>query len=129
LALVASLAHSVFYVSAVGLVLWPYSGLRLHKVNIMGKANVYTVNQGSGPTYFEVQKFDEDLNLEGTHHVSEIGMGLYICSCPAGGRTSCRHRDMVRLFCQQQLVGKRWTYHFDKQKWSPPPFQDEGELA
>ena len=44
----------------------------------------------SRPDTYAITKFTDDLEAEATYTVSPEG-----CSCPAGHRPSCRHRDML----------------------------------
>lgn len=92
----------------------------------MGKNNLYTIKSTSDSTY-SVAKFDSDLMLDGElYHVSEIGPGgaNMVCTCPAGGRPTCRHRQMLRLFQAENRVNSGWFYHFDKKQWVKPISED-----
>ena len=88
----------------------------------MGKNNLYTIRSTSDTTY-TVIKFDEDLNPEGEiYHISEIGPtgSQMVCTCPAGAKHTCRHRQMLRLFQAEDRIDKGYFYKFDKKLWYPP---------
>lgn len=88
----------------------------------MGKKSLYTIRATSDSTY-SITKLDEDLNPEGEiYHISELGPtgADMICTCPAGAKPTCRHRQMLRLFQAEDRIDKGWLYHFDKKQWIPP---------
>jgi hypothetical protein len=88
---------------------------------IMGRKNLYTV-RGREKGLFEVIKFDEDLNPEETYHISELDeLGAsVICTCFAGSKPTCRHRQMVRVFQAENRIDSGWMYNFDKKQWFKP---------
>lgn len=85
----------------------------------MASKDVYTVSQLG--LVFEVKKFDEDFNYLQTYHATEMGQNdaNMICSCPAGSKPTCRHRQMARIFEAEEKLGTGEFYHFDKKKWYP----------
>lgn len=91
----------------------------------MGKKSIYTIDEMAGAEgVYAVIKCDEDYNQEEQYFVSEVGNEM-ICTCFAGGRPTCRHRQMLRKFQAEERVGQRWYYQFDKQKWIPPVTLEE----
>lgn len=89
----------------------------------MARNHLYTIKSTSDTT-FSVTKFDLDFNPEGElYHVSVIGAGKQqstICTCPAGHRTTCRHRQMLDVFKEEERIDSGWFYHFDKRVWIEP---------
>jgi hypothetical protein len=61
---------------------------------------------------YQITKFDEDLNPENTYHV-----GSKSCDCKAGGRPTCRHRQMLPLFQAIGRVNTGWFYDCEGQAW------------
>lgn len=71
---------------------------------------LYTIKPG----FFAV-KFDDDFNVLTTYSVSEEG-----CSCPAGNKDTCRHREMLQVFKDSDRVGSGWFVDWDKTRWVEP---------
>ncbi len=89
----------------------------------MGKKDTYAIRSSRlCDTAYEVSKLDEDLNLQETYLVSEIGgqgSGSLVCTCFAGAK-NCRHQKMLRKFQAEDRIDSGWRYSFDKDKWFPP---------
>lgn len=85
----------------------------------MAAQDIYTVVQANN--LFEVKKFDKDFNFLQQYFVTELGADSanMICTCPAGAKPTCRHRQMVRLFEAEGKLNTGEFYHFDKKKWLP----------
>ena len=83
----------------------------------MGRMNIYTVLSGNEANW-SVVKMDRDWNQEDTYHVSKH---VNVCSCFAGNKTTCRHRELVEVFKRANAVDSRRAYDFDKDKWIDPP--------
>lgn len=66
-----------------------------------------------GVSQFIVTKFDDDLNVEGSYLVSAQG-----CTCPAGHRPSCRHRQMLPML--ETCANSSWFLDFDTRQWVDP---------
>lgn len=62
---------------------------------------------------FIIIKFDKDLNPESVYEV-----GFTACSCPAGHRPKCRHREMLPKL--RERVDTAWFWHFETQSWADP---------
>lgn len=69
---------------------------------------------------FQCVAMDKDLNYQKEYIISMNGGTAGNCSCIAG-HTWCRHKKMLVLFQQRQLVGSRTYYNFDKEKWLTQP--------
>ena len=78
--------------------------------------NIY--HEPSGLT--TICKWDDDLNVLETYDVSHQG-----CSCPAGSRPTCRHRQMLQLFQDMKRVDTNWFYNFDYKAWIRPMADEE----
>src|SRR5712692_5314182 len=77
------------------------------------------------PSGYAITKFDDDLEVQSTYVMTrqEIpgrAIGMIRCSCPASGRPTCRHREMVPLFILTNRVDTGWFYDHDAMKWYPP---------
>jgi len=57
---------------------------------------------------YRITKFDSDLNPEASYTVSRTQ-----CQCPAYGRPSCRHRDMLPHFLRHGRVDTGWMCEWD----------------
>lgn len=85
------------------------------------KDSLYTVRQTTpGDSVYEVLKFNRDFDLEGTYHISDLPGGSMICSCFAGHRSTCRHRQMLRKFQAEDYVNKGYFFNYDRNQWIPP---------
>lgn len=62
---------------------------------------------GDGP--YTISKFTRDGSLESTYELSTDGR---TCTCPAGHRHSCRHRDMLGNL--RPLANTPWFYDWDR---------------
>lgn len=60
-------------------------------------------------------KWDDDMNVESSYETS-----LGECNCPAGVRSSCRHRQMLPHFIATARVDTDWFFCFDDQSWHQP---------
>lgn len=83
----------------------------------MGRLNIYTVLSGTTENW-TVTKMDRDWEVEDTYYVSKH---VSVCSCFAGSKSTCRHRQLVDIFVAEQKVDSREAYDFDKQRWVPRP--------
>lgn len=59
---------------------------------------------------YRVTKFDDDLNVESSYLMTATE-----CTCPAGHRPTCRHRQMFSTLVQR--IGSSWMFDFDKIEW------------
>lgn len=62
---------------------------------------------GDGP--YTISKFTRDGTLESTYELSTDGR---TCTCPAGHRHSCRHRDMLGAL--RPLTNTEWFWDHDR---------------
>lgn len=67
---------------------------------------------------FIITKFDDDLNVESSYEYHTMANGPDICHCPAGQRTTCRHRQMFPML--QLRVDSPWFLDFDTRQWVDP---------
>ena len=63
-------------------------------------------------SHYEINKFDEDLNPQGTYEVT-----LKECTCKAMHRPTCRHRQMLPVFQHTGRVNTGWMLEFEDQRW------------
>lgn len=89
----------------------------------MGIKDSYKIDS-LGDGSYEVKKFDSDFNFVESYYMSEVGHSI-ICGCPAGGRPTCRHRKMLRIFQAEEKIDTGWMYQFDKELWHKPLTVDE----
>lgn len=72
---------------------------------------------------FRVTKFDADLNIESSYLMTATE-----CTCPAGVRPTCRHRQMFPDLLPR--VNTSWLWNFDARVWIAGPAETltPGEL-
>jgi hypothetical protein len=61
---------------------------------------------------FRITKFDEHLNVESSYLCT-----AHECTCPAGVRPRCRHREMLPLFIHREAVDSGWWLDYDRGGW------------
>jgi len=61
---------------------------------------------------YRISKFDNDMNVESSYMLS-----LEECTCPAGVRPTCRHRQMLPKFIAREHIGDSWMFDFDRGGW------------
>src|SRR5712664_3071858 len=61
---------------------------------------------------YRITKFDDDMNPQGSYLLS-----VEECPCPAGGRPTWRHRQMLPKFIARGHVGDEWFLDFDRGGW------------
>lgn len=92
----------------------------------MGKKDLYTIRQNKpDDVTYECVKVDPDSTSVQVYHISDLPGGAMICTCPAGGRPTCRHRQMLRLFQAEERINSGWMYQFDSKKWFEPQTDDQ----
>jgi len=89
----------------------------------MGKQDIYRI-RSTGENTWEVTKADKDFECSEVYSVSLI-QGYYNCSCFAGSRETCRHRQMIPEFIAEEAVNTNKWYWFDKRKWIEGPSHDQ----
>ena len=82
----------------------------------------YTINS-KGNDYICVA-VDKELNFIKQYGISMEGKTAGNCDCIAG-HTYCRHKKMLALFLQKNLVNTRTYYNFDREKWLKPVEMDK----
>lgn len=83
----------------------------------MARHNIYTVLSGTSENWSCV-KMNRDWEVEDTYYISKH---VSVCSCFAGSRSTCRHRQILSIFLAEGKVDSREAYDFDKQKWVQRP--------
>lgn len=76
---------------------------------------VYNIK--STPNGWQVNKFDDDFNLESSYEMTQSD-GQTRCGCPAGARPTCRHRQMFPMLSLR--VDSPWFLDFDTRQWVDP---------
>ena len=92
----------------------------------MARQHIYTVMNGKEPNHWNVVKMERDHDVVEIYDVSRHVLGqdstaIWGCGCYASNKSTCRHREMVKLFLEEGAVGSRKAYDYDKQKWILPP--------
>lgn len=77
-------------------------------------------NLKSEDAIWRITKFDNDLNVESSYTTSEAE-----CSCPAGARPSCRHRQMLPKMLAIGAEDSGMFYDFDKDQFLEPMAYEE----
>lgn len=75
----------------------------------------------SGDEY-KITKFDSHFSPEGD---SSYLLSLTECTCPAGHRPTCRHREMLPKFIQRGHIGDEWFWDHDRGGWVQGPMLEE----
>lgn len=81
----------------------------------------------SGDQY-RITKFNRDGDTESSYLCSH-----HECECPAGVRPTCRHRQMLPLFLELNLVDTQWFIDWDNHRTVvdfngvPKPYYDDFE--
>lgn len=71
------------------------------------------------PGLFKITKLDSDYNVESTYLVTSRE-----CTCPAGTRPSCRHRDMLHFFLDASHIDDGWMLDWSSRSWRKPLCED-----
>lgn len=72
---------------------------------------------------WSVIKLTHDHEHEGTYIVSKIysptspSGSLLLCDCFASNKETCRHRQMVKVFQDNNAIDSGKTFNFDKSLW------------
>ena len=77
--------------------------------------HLYNCKSNSSPGTWFITKFDLDLNVLASYHVSHNE-----CECPRGTRPTCRHRKMLRLFQSGGHVDDGWFLDYETRLWTAP---------
>lgn len=65
---------------------------------------------------YQLAKFDEDFNVAAVYDLLPLFNGTdYSCSCPAGLRPTCRHRNMLPRMISKANTGEFYCY--ETQHW------------
>jgi len=79
--------------------------------------SLYNAKSTDHPDTFLFTKFDDDLNIvdESIYLTSEAE-----CTCPAGTRPTCRHRQMLPSFLATDRIDTDWFFCHETGDWSQP---------
>jgi hypothetical protein len=81
--------------------------------------NVMYYNLISTPDGYRMAKFDDLMNVEAVYNIL-YKRGRFYCDCPQGMKApTCRHRDMVPIFCRHKAVNSGKFYCFEDDTWYP----------
>lgn len=83
----------------------------------MARQHIYTVMSGT-PENWDVIKMERDFEHVETYKVSKH---VSVCSCYAGSKSTCRHRELLKIFQQANAIDSRRAYDYDRDKWIDPP--------
>lgn len=84
----------------------------------------YTINEEPKTGNFICVAVDKDLNFTKQYKITFMpGSDQGTCECFAGYKF-CRHKKILVLFRQKNLVGTRTYYNFDREKWMTQPNQE-----
>jgi len=78
--------------------------------------SLYNVKSIGSDTSYQITKFDEDFVPDTTYEVS-----LSECSCPAGVRPTCRHRQMLPEFIAEGTIDTNKMYRYETHEWINGP--------
>lgn len=84
----------------------------------MARKDWYTVKVRSTKDGYDVLKVNEDFKHTGTY---QVDANIVACTCFAGNKSTCRHRDMVKMYATNQLLDSGRYYNFDKRVFYEPP--------
>jgi hypothetical protein len=94
----------------------------------VARKEIYHVQFKGHSDGFEVHKGDLDFNPTGIYHVDHLAKG---CDCFASNKSTCRHREMVKLwqhhgpaaeidgqkFTFRQMMEKNYWWEHDRNRW------------
>lgn len=83
---------------------------------------LYSLRAGSSPSEFTVIKLDRDLNPSAMY-----ALNAKVCTCPAGTRSTCKHRKMLPFFLSAGHVDDGWFLEWDTRLWRGPPRQGQDD--
>ena len=85
----------------------------------------YTINEDPKTGNFICVAVDKDLDYQKQYTITTQPGSIEFGNCECwAGHTYCRHKKMVRLFREKNLVGKRTYYSYDRNKWMQQPTQE-----
>lgn len=73
--------------------------------------SIYNIKSTTVDKTWRVTKFTNDLEVESSYLSSETE-----CECPAGSRPTCRHRQMIPIMLDNDLVDTAGFYDFDRRQ-------------
>lgn len=83
--------------------------------------SLYHLRSGPAGTY-RITKLDADYSIEASYLVSK-----HECTCPAGARGTCRHRQMLPFFLAKAHIDNGWMLDWHTRQWRKPLCEDGRE--
>lgn len=80
----------------------------------------YRINSET-PQRWKVYKLDDDYMTLKVYDVAQIGDTEMVCTCPAGNKSTCRHRKMIQIFKANAAIDTGAMYQHDTEAWREPP--------
>jgi len=84
---------------------------------------------------YQIFKLGDDFEHQATYELEwtahdKQGRDKLSCSCPAGARPNCRHREMAYLFTSERKIDKGWLFDYDNRQWHEPihPIEPETNI-
>jgi hypothetical protein len=74
-----------------------------------------------GPESYQITRFDAGHNVEARYVLNRDA-----CECPAGTRSTCRHRKMLGIFLEAGHIADGWFLDWDTRLWWKP---ETGDIA
>lgn len=84
--------------------------------------SLYHLRSASPRDTYRITKLDADYSIEASYLVSK-----HECTCPAGARDTCRHRQMLPFFLQKEHVDNGWMLDWHTRQWRKPLCEDGRE--
>ena len=81
----------------------------------------YNAKTTDSDATLQITKFNSDFGVINSYHTSKSE-----CTCPAGHRPSCRHRDMFRAL--RSIADKPDFLCFETLEVVHPRMEDQGEI-
>ena len=69
---------------------------------------------------YRITKLDQDYEVEGSYELLPTNHNHFSCSCPAGHKPSCRHREMLPNFIKANHIDDGWMLVWQTRKWAQP---------
>lgn len=84
--------------------------------------SLYHLRSGPAGSY-RITKLDSDYSIEASYLVSK-----HECTCPAGVRPTCRHRQMLPFFLAKAHIDNGWMLDWHTRQWRKPLCEDGREV-
>lgn len=84
--------------------------------------SLYHLRSASPRNTYRITKLDADYSIEASYLVSK-----HECTCPAGARPTCRHRQMLPFFLAKAHIDNGWMLDWHTRQWRKPLCEDGRE--